>query len=46
MPNLHIQDVRVGDLILLKSDEAVPADLVLLGSSNEEGSVHMSVSKA
>ena len=27
----------MGDLILLKLDEAVPADLVLLGSSNDEG---------
>ena len=35
------QDVKVGDVVLLERDAAVPADIVLLHSSGAEGSAHI-----
>mmetsp|Transcript_9269 Transcript_9269/g.20748 ORF Transcript_9269/g.20748 Transcript_9269/m.20748 type:complete len:1129 (-) Transcript_9269:100-3486(-) len=35
------KDVLVGDILLVKKDEFVPADLVLLTSSNESGQVYI-----
>lgn len=38
---LHWEALRVGDVVRLHADENVPADIVVISSSNEDGSVLM-----
>ncbi|XP_022245429.1 probable phospholipid-transporting ATPase IF isoform X1 [Limulus polyphemus] len=35
------QDIRVGDIVMVKSNEEFPCDLVMLSSSNKEGHCHI-----
>lgn len=37
--NVQSQKLRVGDLVVLNPDERAPADLILLWTSDEQGSV-------
>ena len=38
------KDLVCGDLVLLKRDEDIPADIILLTSSNDEGTAFMQTS--
>ena len=39
------RDLHVGDLVYVEANEAIPADMVLLLSSNEEGIAYMETSQ-
>ena len=38
------RDVRVGDLVVLRENEQIPADMILLTSSNKSGNVYVETS--
>lgn len=45
MTEKNSRDLHVGDLVYVESNEAIPADMVLLLSSNEEGVAYMETSQ-
>jgi phospholipid-transporting ATPase len=38
------KDIRVGDIVRVKSDEPVPADIIVLSSSGNNGVCHIETS--
>ena len=44
MESVKWQDVRVGDIVKIKSDEYFPADLLLLASSEPEAICYVETS--
>lgn len=44
MTNIQWSEIHVGDIIMVKKDEAFPADMILIGSSNPEGHCYIMTS--
>ena len=42
--NVKRMDIRAGDIVLVKNREMIPADIILLGSSGENGSAYIETS--
>ncbi len=38
------RDITIGDLVLLQSDERIPADMIIIGTSNQDGRCYMETS--